>query len=233
MKNLEKFGGFAARLGSGRRNFLPVGGSPNAPAGSRCNEFGIAQLVAVVICRNFGGSLAGHAKSAGQAGLNKKLREIPPVVGFYKNIDSVRGFATSGICVGCMNREGLGESLHGEVGSMAPIVASEAGGLYGIFPADAEVALLVAESPSNSFGFHMEFDAIDAVEAGGDLAVIRQAHREAVAISRLGGNQFAFLKFLERLFGPQDGRGAEQGGDEELHGWPEVAGFNLSVAGSA
>ena len=87
-----------------------------------------------------------------------------------------------------MNREGLGESLHGEVGGMASIVASEAGGLCGIFSADAEVALLVAEAPGNIFGFDMEFDAIDAVEAGGDLAAIRQAHREAVAISPLGGN---------------------------------------------
>jgi hypothetical protein len=41
------------------------------------------------------------------------------------------------------------------------------------------------------------------------------------------------LKFLERLVGAQVGRGADQGGDEELHGWPEVAEFNLSVAGSS
>ena len=111
-----------------------------------------------------------------------------------------------------MNREGLGESLHGEVGGMASIVASEAGGLCGIFPADAEVALLVAEAPGNIFGFHMEFDAIDAVEAGGDLAAIRQAHREAVAIRPLGGNLFGLLKVRERLFGPQEGRGADRGG---------------------
>jgi hypothetical protein len=64
----------------------------------------------------------------------------------------------------------------------------------------------------------MQFDAIDAVEAGGDLAAIRQSDWEAVAICPLGGNQFAFVKFLEWLVGPHEGCGADQGGDEELHG---------------